>query len=101
MKGFDERETLEKGKSSNGEEGEGNEEKTETKKLWQLRAAWKKAECETARIEVGFSIEILDSDLDLDRKNILSYEQLGIMIKGGKTDETGHSNVVRVKILDF
>ena len=27
--------------------------KTETKKLWQLRAAWKKAECETTRIEVG------------------------------------------------
>ena len=36
--------------SSNGET---EKLKTETKKLWQLRAAWKKAECETTRIEVG------------------------------------------------
>ena len=37
------------------ESSNGNEEtlKTETKKLWQLRAAWKKAECETTRFEVG------------------------------------------------
>ena len=61
MRGVGEEEINEadKGKrSSNGEEGEGEKLKTDTKKLWQLRAAWKKAECETARIEVGFSIEI-------------------------------------------
>ena len=45
------------GKRSNGEEEEDGEKlKTDTKKLWQLRAAWKKAECETARIEVSFFV---------------------------------------------
>ena len=60
--GEEEIDETDKGKRSNGEEGEGEGEKlkTDTKKLWQLRAAWKKAECETARIEVGFSLEILE-----------------------------------------
>ena len=60
VRGVEEEETdeREKEKMPNGEEGEGEKLKTDTKKLWQLRAAWKKAECETARIEVGFSIEI-------------------------------------------
>ena len=57
--GEEEIDETDKGKRSNGEEGEGEKLKTDTKKLWQLRAAWKKAECETARIEVGFSLEIL------------------------------------------
>ena len=56
--GEEEIDETDKGKRSNGEEGEGEKLKTDTKKLWQLRAAWKKAECETARIEVGFSMEI-------------------------------------------
>ena len=56
VRGVEEEETdeREKGKRPNGEEGVGEKLKTETKKLWQLRAAWKKAECETTRIEVGF-----------------------------------------------
>ena len=60
--GEEEIDETDKGKrsNSNGEEGEGEKLKTDTKKLWQLRAAWKKAECETARIEVGFSLEILE-----------------------------------------
>ena len=55
-----------RGKRSNGEEEaeNGDKLKTETKMLWQLRAAWKKAECETARIEVGSSIKILVSQFD-------------------------------------
>ena len=58
--GEEEIDETDKGKRSNGEEGEGEKLKTDTKKLWQLRAAWKKAECETARIEVGFSLDILE-----------------------------------------
>ena len=57
------------GKRSNGEEEEGEEGeklKTDTKKLWQLRAAWKKAECETARIEVGYFV----SKVELNHENI-------------------------------
>ena len=49
----------------NGEEEEGNGEKLkeDTKRLWQLRVAWKKAECETTRIEVGIFTEVLISEL--------------------------------------
>ena len=62
-------EEKDKGKRSNGEEGEeedGEKLKTDTKKLWQLRAAWKKAECELARIEVGFFV----SKVELNHENI-------------------------------
>ena len=62
-------EEKDKGKRFNGEE-EGEEDgeklKTDTKKLWQLRAAWKKAECETARIEVGYFV----SKVELNHENI-------------------------------
>ena len=67
MRGVEEdSDEKDRGKRSNGEEEEGNGDKlkTETKQLWQLRAAWKKAECETARIEVGSSIKILVSQFD-------------------------------------
>ena len=63
-------EEKDKGKRFNGENGEEEEDgeklKTDTKKLWQLRAAWKKAECETARIEVGYFV----SKVELNHENI-------------------------------
>ena len=54
------------GKRFNGDEEDGEKLKTDTKKLWQLRAAWKKAECETARIEVGYFV----SKVELNHENI-------------------------------
>ena len=68
MRGAEEEEDSDendRGRRSNEEEEEGNGEKLkeDTKRLWQLRVAWKKAECETTRIEVGTFTEVLISEL--------------------------------------
>ena len=68
MRGAEEEEDSDekdRGRRWNGEEEEGNGEKLkeDTKRLWQLRVAWKKAECETTRIEVGIFTEVLISEL--------------------------------------
>ena len=68
MRGAEEEEDSDekdRGRRSNGEEegGSGEKLKEDTKRLWQLRVAWKKAECETTRIEVGIFTEVLISEL--------------------------------------